>query len=192
MKRLVAGISVIVLATGCATRLNSSDYLAYVQSHEQEFQVSTVSAATYQLSYQPVEQIVAENISNFSKEEIKDEYKKMKSDSNSSFALQITVSEGNLFSKSKESKTTQMEYYSVYFKHDIKAITHQSDTLSCNGYLFQASGGFGNSAFFQFEFADNIENLKELLLVPKYLEDGTIVIPLSSLHHNYPELKIKQ
>jgi hypothetical protein len=143
----------------------------------------------YSLTYIVPEYVVAQNMADVSRQEAKEELKKMKSMSVSSFELRIKVPSGNLFSQSKADKSEQMTYYSTSFKKNIKAVTVNSDTLDCTGYIFQANGGFGTTSYFSFEFPQKVSQLKELIIESTYLGEK-VSLDLSKFNHQYPKLRI--
>lgn len=176
---------------GCAKKLSPGSYLDFQNENEADFYVELEGTAKYGLNYVTPEQIIAENYDATKKDEAIVEFKKMKENPVSLFKLQISVKSGNLFSQNSVPRSVQMEYYSIEFKKQILAVTKSLDTIACEGYLFEAGGGFGPNSHFEFYFPKKIDEIKEVIVYPKYLESKSLIISLSSLHHDYPELRIK-
>lgn len=176
---------------GCAKKLSPSSYLNYLNENSKDFLIEKQGAVKYRLSYITAEQILAENYDASKKDEAKNEIKKMKENPISMFSLHINVDSGNLFSQNSASRSEQMEYYSLEFKKQIYAVTQNLDTVGCQGYIFQAGAGFGPNSHFEFYFPHKISEIKEVIIHSNYLEDKTMHLDVSSLHRDYPELRIK-
>lgn len=189
MKLTIIAFLVCGFFVSCTQQLSPAKYLEYAEKNPAEFTLETGETVNYSVTYSPVEYIVAQNAEAFSKQDAKEELKKMKGMAVSSFELRIKVPTGNLFSQNRADKSEQMEYYSAAFKKNIKAITTDADTLDCSGFFFQANGGFGTTSYFSFEIPNKIGQLKELIIESTYLGEK-VTLDLTSFNHPYPKLRI--
>jgi hypothetical protein len=187
----VAFFILVLILMGCAKKLSPASYLDFQNENKTDFSLELESKAKYQINYITPEQIIAENFDATKKEEAIVEIKRMKENQISLFKLSISVNTGNLFSQNTAPRSEQMEYYSIEFKKQILAVTKSLDTISCQGYFFEAGGGFGPNSHFEFYFPNEIGEINEIIIYPKYLESKSLNIDLSNLHHEFPELRLK-
>lgn len=191
MKYLIIILTVVSLYA-CSKKFSPAEYLEYVNTHENEFEITQKTTNKYVLSYIPVDQLLAENTASFSVEELKAEKKNAQEKPVSFFEFKIEVPAGNLFTQNNAPKSEQMAFYSVEFGKRIFAITTLHDTLPCSNYIFQANAGFGNTSYFEFEVSKPLEAIQSIILSSYYLKDTLINIELDGLKHPYPILKLKQ